>query len=232
MTELITALGRQTSFRVGTMWFLKIFNDLCKSWVKLETLGSSVQLKTCSYTICVYPISYISNLTREIGFPNFMYVCVTRWLWELERGYKDEHTSVHQHRCPLCSCLQQHSSPVACCGIKGRRRCCELINTFALCIPACLHTYTIQAQTMLFPYMLQNLQVFLDGVSVARLDSLLLCYPDRMTLLLNVTPTEIQISGNSSAVTYIKSDALQEALKCLNTTMQNPISTYIGGIPG
>ncbi|KAK2853890.1 hypothetical protein Q5P01_006551 [Channa striata] len=76
-----------------------------------------------------------------------------------------------------------------------------------------------------------NLQVFLNGVSVARLDSLMLCYPDRLTVLLNVTPTEIQISANSSNVTYIKSDALQEALEQLNTTMQNPISTYIGGIP-
>ncbi|KAF3686563.1 Vitamin K-dependent protein S Precursor [Channa argus] len=76
-----------------------------------------------------------------------------------------------------------------------------------------------------------NLQVFLDGVSVARLDSLMLCYPDRLIVLLNVTPTEIQISANSSTVTYIPSDALREALERLNTTMQNPISTYIGGIP-
>uniref|UniRef100_A0A7N6BM54 Vitamin K-dependent protein S n=1 Tax=Anabas testudineus TaxID=64144 RepID=A0A7N6BM54_ANATE len=76
-----------------------------------------------------------------------------------------------------------------------------------------------------------TLQVFLDGVSVVRLDSLMLCYPERMTLLLNVTPAEIQISANSSTVTYIQSDALQKALERLNTTMQNPISTYIGGIP-
>lgn len=60
----------------------------------------------------------------------------------------------------------------------------------------------------------------------------MLCYPERMTLLLNVTPAEIQISANSSTVTYIQSDALQKALERLNTTMQNPISTYIGGIPG
>lgn len=80
--------------------------------------------------------------------------------------------------------------------------------------------------------MLQNLQVFLDGVSVATLDSLMLCYPDRLTAQLNVTPTEIHVSGNSSTVTYIKSDDLREALARLNTTMQNPISTYIGGIPG
>lgn len=85
---------------------------------------------------------------------------------------------------------------------------------------------------MLLHSTLQSLQVFLDGVSVARLDSLLLCYPDRLTLQLNVTPTEIQISANSSTVHYIKSDALQKALERLNTTMQNPIRTYIGGIPG
>ncbi|KAI3377551.1 hypothetical protein L3Q82_008712, partial [Scortum barcoo] len=76
-----------------------------------------------------------------------------------------------------------------------------------------------------------NLQVFLDGVSVATLDSIMLCYPDRLTVQLNVTPTEIQISANSSTVTYMKSDALQEALIRLNTTMQKPINTYIGGIP-
>lgn len=78
----------------------------------------------------------------------------------------------------------------------------------------------------------QNLQVFLDGVSVATLDSLMLCYPDRLTVHLNVTPTEIQISANSSTVTYMKTDDLRKALEHLNTTMQNPISTYVGGIPG
>lgn len=79
---------------------------------------------------------------------------------------------------------------------------------------------------------IQNLQVFLDGVSVARLDSLLLCYPDRMTLLMNVTPTGIQLSGDSSTVTYVKSADLQEALRRLNASMLNPITTYVGGVPG
>ena len=60
----------------------------------------------------------------------------------------------------------------------------------------------------------------------------MLCYPDRLTVQLNVTATEIQISANSSTVSYMKSEALQEALERLNATMQNPISTYIGGIPG
>lgn len=73
--------------------------------------------------------------------------------------------------------------------------------------------------------------MFLDGVSVATLDSLMLCYPDRLMVHLNVTPTEIQISANSSTVSYITSDTLQKALEHLNATMQNPISTYIGGIP-
>nr|XP_054587783.1 vitamin K-dependent protein S [Nothobranchius furzeri] len=76
-----------------------------------------------------------------------------------------------------------------------------------------------------------NLQVFLDGVSVATLDSLMLCYPDRLTVHLNVTPTELQISANSSTVSYMTSDALQEALELLNRTMQNPVNTYVGGIP-
>ena len=60
----------------------------------------------------------------------------------------------------------------------------------------------------------------------------MLCYPERLTLQLSVTPTEIQISANSSTVTYMASDALQVALERLNTSMQKPISTYIGGIPG
>lgn len=75
------------------------------------------------------------------------------------------------------------------------------------------------------------LQVFLDGVSVATLHTLMFCYPDRLMVQLNVTPTEIQISANSSTITYMQSDALQEALARLNSTMQNPVNTYIGGIP-
>lgn len=85
---------------------------------------------------------------------------------------------------------------------------------------------------MLSPSLLQYLQVFLDGVSVATLHTLMFCYPDRLMVQLNVTPTEIQISANSSTITYMQSDALQEALARLNSTMQNPVNTYIGGIPG
>uniref|UniRef100_A0A3P8R355 Vitamin K-dependent protein S n=1 Tax=Astatotilapia calliptera TaxID=8154 RepID=A0A3P8R355_ASTCA len=48
---------------------------------------------------------------------------------------------------------------------------------------------------------------------------------------LNVTPTEILISADSSSVTYMESSALQKELELLNSTMQNPVSTYIGGIP-
>lgn len=60
----------------------------------------------------------------------------------------------------------------------------------------------------------------------------MLCYPDRMMVQLNVTPTDIQISANSADVVFMKSDMLQKALELLNTAMQNPLSTYIGGIPG
>uniref|UniRef100_A0A8C2XBG5 Vitamin K-dependent protein S n=1 Tax=Cyclopterus lumpus TaxID=8103 RepID=A0A8C2XBG5_CYCLU len=53
------------------------------------------------------------------------------------------------------------------------------------------------------------------------------------TLLLeiNVCVSACLHTPNSSTVTYMKSDALQEALKHFNSTMQSPISTYIGGIP-
>lgn len=67
---------------------------------------------------------------------------------------------------------------------------------------------------------------------MATLDSLMLCYPERLTVHLNVTPTHIQITANLSTVSYMTPDALQEALERLNATMQNPVSTYIGGIPG
>ncbi|KAM3625273.1 uncharacterized protein V6R79_009428 [Siganus canaliculatus] len=76
-----------------------------------------------------------------------------------------------------------------------------------------------------------NLQVFLDGVLVATLDSVMLCYPDRLAVQLAVTPTDIQVSATSATVSYMESNALQKALDHLNATMQNPISTYIGGIP-
>lgn len=74
--------------------------------------------------------------------------------------------------------------------------------------------------------------MFLEGVSVATLDSLMLCYPERLGIQLNVTPSEIQLSASSSTVSYIKSDVLEKKLEVLNITMQNPVGTYIGGIPG
>lgn len=103
-----------------------------------------------------------------------------------------------------------------------------------LCMPSHIqkHKQTLLNSAMLLLSPLQNLQVFLEGVSVATLDSLMLCYPDRLTVQLNVTATGIQISANSSSFTYMNSEALREALERLNTTMQNPVSTYIGGIPG
>ncbi|KAK7898310.1 hypothetical protein WMY93_019163 [Mugilogobius chulae] len=76
-----------------------------------------------------------------------------------------------------------------------------------------------------------NLQVFLDGVSVATLDTLLLCYPERLMVRLNVTPTDVFITANSSSVSYMAPDGLQSALQRLNQTMHSPVSTYIGGIP-
>lgn len=112
----------------------------------------------------------------------------------------------------------------------------KLLNTFV--VPACQRLKQTNKQTKnaalyrVFLSLLQNLQVFLDGVSVAKLDTLMLCYPDRLTVQLNVTPTDIQITANSSTVMYIESDALQKALERLNTTMQSDVQTYIGGIPG
>lgn len=72
----------------------------------------------------------------------------------------------------------------------------------------------------------------MHAVSVATLDSFMLCYPEQMTVYLKITPAAIQLTGNSSTIAYVKSEALQEALGRLNSTMQNPVMTYIGGIPG
>lgn len=76
-----------------------------------------------------------------------------------------------------------------------------------------------------------NLQVFLDGISVATLDSMMLCYPDRVMVRLNVTSTDLSITANSSSVSYMASGGLQRALQKLNATLQSPVQTYIGGIP-
>ena len=74
--------------------------------------------------------------------------------------------------------------------------------------------------------------MFLDGVVVATLQSLMLCYPDRLTVELTVTPTDLVISANPSTLSYAPSDILGGALMQLNVTMQEPVSTYIGGLPG
>lgn len=60
----------------------------------------------------------------------------------------------------------------------------------------------------------------------------MLCYPERLTVSLKITAAAVQLSGNSSTVTYVTSESLQEALEHLNATMQKPLTTYIGGIPG
>ncbi|XP_053720566.1 vitamin K-dependent protein S [Synchiropus splendidus] len=75
------------------------------------------------------------------------------------------------------------------------------------------------------------LKVFMNGAAVATLESVMLCYPESLSVKLNLTATEIQISANASTVTYIADSALQEALQRLNSTMQEPVATYVGGIP-
>lgn len=72
--------------------------------------------------------------------------------------------------------------------------------------------------------------MFLDGVSVAVLQSLMLCYPERLLVEMRVTPEQIQLTANSSTVSY--SETLSVALSKLNNTMQNHVTTYIGGLPG
>ncbi|XP_063068380.1 vitamin K-dependent protein S [Engraulis encrasicolus] len=78
-----------------------------------------------------------------------------------------------------------------------------------------------------------DLQVFLDGTVVATLTTLLLCYPERLEVEVNVSETELLLWTNSSnsEVSYTTQSQLQEALSRFNTTMQTPVDTYIGGLP-
>ncbi|XP_017557361.1 vitamin K-dependent protein S isoform X3 [Pygocentrus nattereri] len=76
-----------------------------------------------------------------------------------------------------------------------------------------------------------DLQVFLDGVSVAKLQSLMLCYPEHLVVELHVSADGLQLAANSSTVSYADTEALRQALTKLNGTMQQPVDTYIGGLP-
>ncbi|XP_035390545.1 vitamin K-dependent protein S isoform X1 [Electrophorus electricus] len=76
-----------------------------------------------------------------------------------------------------------------------------------------------------------DLQVFLDGILVATLQSLMLCYPEHLVVRMQVTANSLQLSANSSKVSYADAELLGQALATLNTTMQQPVDTYIGGLP-
>ncbi|XP_059408280.1 vitamin K-dependent protein S [Carassius carassius] len=76
-----------------------------------------------------------------------------------------------------------------------------------------------------------NLQVFMDGICVATLQSLMLCYPDRLVLEMKVSADGLHITANSSSVSYSDSETLSMALSKLNSAMQGQVHTYIGGLP-
>lgn len=80
--------------------------------------------------------------------------------------------------------------------------------------------------------MFQDLQVFVDGVCVATLQSLMLCYPDRMVVEMRASADELHIAANSSSVTYSDSETLRAASAKLDRAMQGHVDTYIGGLPG
>lgn len=60
----------------------------------------------------------------------------------------------------------------------------------------------------------------------------MLCYPGHLEVEIHVSDDDLQISANSSTVTYTETEALRQALAKLNATMQQPVLTYIGGLPG
>ncbi|KAJ8350835.1 hypothetical protein SKAU_G00259650 [Synaphobranchus kaupii] len=76
-----------------------------------------------------------------------------------------------------------------------------------------------------------DLQVFIGEVPVATLQSVMLCYPERLFLELSVSETSVQITANSSTILYADPDILQSRLSALNTSMQGAVETFIGGVP-
>ncbi|XP_016312351.1 vitamin K-dependent protein S [Sinocyclocheilus anshuiensis] len=76
-----------------------------------------------------------------------------------------------------------------------------------------------------------NLQVFMDGICVATLQSLMLCYPDWLVVEMKASADGLHITANSSSVSYSDSETLSMALSKLNSAMQGHVHTYIGGLP-
>uniref|UniRef100_A0A9J8AS19 Vitamin K-dependent protein S n=1 Tax=Cyprinus carpio carpio TaxID=630221 RepID=A0A9J8AS19_CYPCA len=77
----------------------------------------------------------------------------------------------------------------------------------------------------------RDLQVFVDGVCVVTLQSLMLCKPERMLVEMRASADGIQVTANSSSVSYSDSETLSAALTRLSSAMQAPVHTYIGGLP-
>ncbi|KAG5833405.1 hypothetical protein ANANG_G00275580 [Anguilla anguilla] len=76
-----------------------------------------------------------------------------------------------------------------------------------------------------------DLLVFMGEVLMATLQSVMLCYPERLFLGLSVSPAGLRLAANSSTVSYADADVLQSGLAALNATMQGPVETYVGGVP-
>ncbi|XP_073698299.1 vitamin K-dependent protein S-like [Garra rufa] len=76
-----------------------------------------------------------------------------------------------------------------------------------------------------------DLQVFVDHMCVATLQSMMLCYPDRLMVEMTVSADGLQITANSSSVSYGDNETLSAALSRLSSAMQDPVHTYIGGLP-
>lgn len=60
----------------------------------------------------------------------------------------------------------------------------------------------------------------------------MLCYPERLEVEMHVSARDLQITANSSTVSYTETEALAQMLAKLNATMQQPVFTHIGGLPG
>jgi hypothetical protein len=73
----------------------------------------------------------------------------------------------------------------------------------------------------------------MEGVPVARLDSLMLCFPDKVTVVLSFNTTHLLLSGDPTSLTsYAPPTTLGPALQRLAVAMTTPLETYVGGLPG
>lgn len=67
---------------------------------------------------------------------------------------------------------------------------------------------------------------------MAKLESVMLCYPGHLSVEIAISKSKLEILANSSNIMYAQPEVLQSLLAALDPAMQEPISTFVGGVPG